>query len=61
MYPDLSYIFHDLVGTDQDNWLSIFKTFGMFLVLAILTAAYFFHRELKRKAGQGLFRLPPGG
>lgn len=55
MYPDLSYIFHDLIGTDQDNWLSIFKTFGMFLVFAILTAAYFLHREMKRKAAQGLF------
>lgn len=55
MYPDLSYIFHDLIGTDQDNWLSIFKTFGMFLVLAILTAAFLLHREMKRKAAQGLF------
>ncbi len=56
MYPDLSYIFHDLIGTAQDNWLSIFKTFGMFLVLAILTAAFLLHREMKRKAAQGLFK-----
>lgn len=56
MYPDLSYIFHDLIGTAQDNWLSIFKTFGMFLVLAILTAAFLLHREMKRKAEQGLFK-----
>lgn len=55
MYPDLSYIFHDLIGTAQDNWLSIFKTFGMFLVFAILTAAFLLHREMKRKAAQGLF------
>jgi prolipoprotein diacylglyceryl transferase len=55
MYPDLSYIFHDLIGTAQDNWLSIFKTFGMFLVLAILTAAFLLHREMKRKAELGLF------
>lgn len=56
MYPDLSYIFHDLIGTAQDNWLSIFKTFGMFLVLAILTAAFLLHREMKRKAAQGMFK-----
>lgn len=56
MYPDLSYIFHDLIGTAQDNWLSIFKTFGMFLVLAILTAAFLLNREMKRKAAQGLFK-----
>ena len=55
MYPDLSYIFHDLIGTARDNWLSIFKTFGMFLVLAILTAAFLLYLEMKRKAAQGLF------
>ncbi|MCB0375705.1 MAG: prolipoprotein diacylglyceryl transferase, partial [Sinomicrobium sp.] len=55
MYPDLSYIFHDLFGTAQDNWLSLFKTFGMFLVLAILTAAFLLHKEMKRKAALGLF------
>lgn len=56
MYPDLSYIFHDLIGTPADNWLSIFKTFGLFLVLAILSAAYILHQELKRKAKEGLFK-----
>jgi prolipoprotein diacylglyceryltransferase len=56
MYPDLSYIFHDLIGTPADNWLSIFKTFGLFLVLAILSAAYILFHELKRKAKEGLFK-----
>lgn len=56
MYPDLSYIFHALIGTEPDNWTSIFKTFGMFLVLAFLTAAWFFYIELKRKAGEGKFK-----
>ena len=55
MYPDLSYFFHDIFGTDVDNWTSIFKTFGLFLVLAILSAAAILYVELKRKAGQGLF------
>lgn len=56
MYPDLSYFFHDLFGTDVDNWTSIFKTFGVMLMLAFLTAAFFFHSELKRKAGLGIYK-----
>ncbi len=49
MYPDISYILHDLIGTDRDNWLSIFKTFGLFLVLAILVAALILRAELRRR------------
>ena len=54
MYPDLSYLFHDLIGTAPDNWLSVFKTFGVFLILSFLASAYFFNLELKRKEKQGL-------
>jgi prolipoprotein diacylglyceryltransferase len=57
MYPDLSYLFHDLFGTEPDNWTSIFKTFGLLLVIAILVAAYILYSELKRKSTEGLF--PP--
>jgi prolipoprotein diacylglyceryl transferase len=56
MYPDLSYLFHDLFGSSPDNWTSIFKTFGLFLVLAILSAAYILYRELKRKAENNEFK-----
>jgi len=56
MYPDLSYLFHDLLGTPYDNWLSIFKTFGLLLVLAILSAAIILYRELKLKAEKGIFK-----
>lgn len=55
MYPDLSYILHDILGTSPDNAFSVVKTFGLFLVIAILTAAYFFALELKRKDDNGLF------
>lgn len=55
MYPDLSYFFHDVFGTQPDNWTSIFKTFGVMLVVAILSAAWFFYLELKRKAEEGLY------
>src|SRR5688572_21940759 len=54
MYPDLSYLFHDLVGSNPDNWLSVFKTFGVFLILAFLASAYFLKIELKRKEQEGL-------
>ncbi|WP_020568391.1 prolipoprotein diacylglyceryl transferase [Neolewinella persica] len=53
MYPDLSYLFHDLLGTEQDNWLSIFKTFGFFLLLAFLVAAQLLKLELKRREAIG--------
>ncbi|MCU0345823.1 MAG: prolipoprotein diacylglyceryl transferase [Saprospiraceae bacterium] len=56
MYPDLSYLFHDIFGTQPDNWTSVFKTFGVMLVVAILSAAWFFYLELKRKAEEGLYQ-----
>lgn len=56
MYPDLSYLFHDLLGTAPDNWLSIFKTFGFFLAIAFLASAYVYRIELKRKAEEGFFK-----
>lgn len=55
MYPDLSYLFHDLIGTQPDNWLSIFKTFGFFLALSFLLSALVFTKELKRKAKEGIY------
>jgi phosphatidylglycerol:prolipoprotein diacylglycerol transferase len=54
MYPDLSYLFHDVLGTAPDNWLSVFKTFGVFLILAFIASAYVLNLELKRKEKEGL-------
>ncbi|HEX5111526.1 MAG TPA: prolipoprotein diacylglyceryl transferase family protein [Saprospiraceae bacterium] len=56
MYPDLSYFFHDLFGSAPDNWLSVIKTFGFFLILSFLAAAYALYLELKRKEKEGLLR-----
>jgi phosphatidylglycerol---prolipoprotein diacylglyceryl transferase len=56
MYPDLSYVFHDLFGTAADNWTSIFKVYGIFLVLAVLGAARIFYVELRRKSREGIFQ-----
>ena len=55
MYPDLSYLFHDLLGTARDNWLSIFKTFGFFLLLAFIVAARLLKSELARREKLGQF------
>ncbi|HHJ49980.1 MAG TPA: hypothetical protein ENJ88_03640, partial [Phaeodactylibacter sp.] len=56
MYPDLSYLFHDLLGSSPDNWLSVFKTFGLMLVLAILAGSQLLYLELRRKAREGMFQ-----
>lgn len=55
MYPDLSYLFHDLFGTQPDNWLSMLKTFGFFLAIAFILSAVVFNIELKRKAREGVY------
>lgn len=54
MYPDLSYLFHDFFGSQPDNWLSVFKTFGVVLILAFIASAYTLKLELKRKTDEGL-------
>ena len=56
MYPDLSYILHALIGTSPDNGFSIVKTFGLLLVIAILSAAYLLYHELLRKEKEGLLQ-----
>ena len=55
MYPDLSYIMHDIFGSEPDNVFAIFKTFGLFLALAFLGSAYVLYLEFKRKETEGLF------
>jgi prolipoprotein diacylglyceryl transferase len=54
MYPDLSYFFHDLLGTNVDNWTSIFKTFGLFLALTFLVSAFILSKEINRMELLGL-------
>ena len=56
MYPDLSYFFHDLFGTNPDNWLSVGKTFGVFLIFAFIASALVLNHELKRKEKEGLLQ-----
>ena len=54
MYPDLSYFFHDLLGTAPDNWTSIFKTFGMFLATVFIVSAWLVSKEFLRMESEGL-------
>ena len=55
MYPDLSYFFHDLIGTAPDNAFSVIKTFGLFLAFAFVTSAYTLYLEFKRREESGVF------
>lgn len=59
MYPDLSYLLHDLIGTPVDNFFAIFKTFGFFLAMAFLVSAVVFAKELRRKAKTGFYTPTP--
>lgn len=54
MYPDFQYLFESLFGTSMPEWLSIFKTFGFFVAIAFLAAAWTLSLELKRKEALGL-------
>jgi phosphatidylglycerol---prolipoprotein diacylglyceryl transferase len=54
MYPDFYYLLHNLFGIDPPAWLSIFKTFGLFVAIAFLCGAVVLAKELKRKEEQGL-------
>ncbi len=56
MYPDLSYFFYDLLGTNVDNWTAIFKTFGLFLALAFFASAYILRLEFIRKENEGILK-----
>lgn len=56
MYPDLSYMLHDLFGTEPDNFFSIFQTYGMLLVCALLVAGLVVSREFKRFEKSGIMK-----
>lgn len=54
MYPNLSYLLHEIFGTARDNALSVIQTFGLLLGAAFFVAAYVLYLELKRKEEEGL-------
>lgn len=54
MYPNLSYLLHDLFGTGRDNAFSIIQMFGLMLGVTFFVGAYILYIELKRKESEGL-------
>src|SRR5688572_9119981 len=53
MYPNLYYAFKDLFGVNW-NGLRFINSFGFFVALSFLAAAYVLTLELKRKERAGL-------
>ena len=53
MYPNLYYVFKDLFGVEL-SWLKLINSFGFFVALAFIAAAWILTLELKRKQQQGL-------
>jgi phosphatidylglycerol:prolipoprotein diacylglycerol transferase len=53
MYPSLYYAVKDLFGFDLP-FLKMFQSFGFFVAMGFLVAAYFWTKELKRKEQEGL-------
>lgn len=55
MYPNLYYIFKDLLGVEW-NAFRFINSFGFFVAMAFLAAAYVLTRELRRKEAAGLLK-----
>ncbi len=55
MYPNLYYAFRDLFGIEISG-LRFVNSFGFFVALAFLAAAFVLARELKRKQREGLLQ-----
>ncbi|MDB5246776.1 MAG: diacylglyceryl transferase [Segetibacter sp.] len=53
MYPNLYYAFKDLFGVELSG-LKLVNSFGFFVALAFITAAFVLTAELKRKSKEGL-------
>lgn len=56
MYPDLQFLLEHIFKTHVPSFLGLFKTFGFFVALAFLAAAYVLKKELLRKRGLRLFQ-----
>ena len=53
MYPNLYFVFKDWFGVEW-KFLSIFNSFGLFVAISFLLAAYVLRLELKRKCKDGV-------
>ena len=55
MYPNLYYFFKETFNIEV-GFLRFINSFGFFVAVAFLVAAWLLGKELKRKSGQGLFQ-----
>ena len=55
MYPNLYYVFKDWFGVEW-NFLRVVNSFGFFVALSFILAAFLLTYELKRKAKEGIFK-----
>jgi phosphatidylglycerol:prolipoprotein diacylglycerol transferase len=55
MYPSIYYAVKDLFGLNLP-FLKMVQSFGFFVALAFIVAAYFWTKEFKRKEAQGLLK-----
>lgn len=53
MYPNLYYFFKDVLGVEW-NWARFINSFGFFVAVAFVAAAYVLTKELQRKEKAGL-------
>jgi prolipoprotein diacylglyceryl transferase len=58
MYPDLSYLLHDILPSifERDGAFSVVKMFGLLLALAFLASAYVCGLEFIRREQDGVFK-----
>jgi phosphatidylglycerol---prolipoprotein diacylglyceryl transferase len=54
MYPNLYYFLKDVLGIEPWGFTQYINSFGFFVALSFLLAAYLLAKELKRKEGEGL-------
>ncbi len=56
MYPNLSYLLHDLIGTARDNGFSVVQMFGLMMGCGFFALGFILYRELKRKESLGIIQ-----
>jgi phosphatidylglycerol---prolipoprotein diacylglyceryl transferase len=54
MYPNLSYLLHDILYTPVDNWTSIFQMSGLSLVFTFIICALLLKQEITYRENIGL-------